>query len=58
MGSIPRYVTKCAQNFSVIHFPSKNFVLLANTFCYSTMTFDYERIEETSRISSYKLGRL
>ena len=58
MDSIPRYITKGAQKFSVIHFPSKNFVLLANTFCYCTETFDYERIEETPPISSYKLGRL
>ena len=58
MDSIPRYITKCAQKFSVIHFPSKSFVLLANTFCYFTMTFDYERIEETPHISSYKLDRL
>jgi len=57
MDSMPRYITKCAQKFSVIHFPSKNFVFLANTFCGTTMPFPYDRIEETPHISSYKLNR-
>jgi len=57
MDSIPRYITKCSQKFSVIHFPSKNFVFLANTFCFSSMPFPYERIEETPQNSSYKLEK-
>lgn len=55
MDIIPRHILKCAQLFTVIHFPSKNFVLLANTFCSSTMQYPYERIEETIN-PSYKLN--
>ena len=54
---IPRYILKCAQKFTVIHFPSKNFVFLADNFFGSTMPFPYERIEETQHISSYKLKK-
>lgn len=56
MDPISRLIIKCCQNFTVIHFPSKNFVLLHNTFIWCSMTFNYERLEETTN-SSYRLKR-
>lgn len=55
MNSMPRYILKNSQKYSVIHFPSKNFVLLHHTFIGNSMTFDYETLGETIN-SSYKLG--
>ena len=55
MNSMPRYILKNSQKYSVIHFPSKKFVLLDHTFIGNSMTFDYETLEETTN-SSYKLG--
>lgn len=55
MDSTPRYILKCAQPFTVNHFPIKGFVLKCNTFCGPTMPYPYERIEETTN-SSYKLN--
>ncbi len=55
MDPTPRYILKCAQPFTVNHFPIKGFVLQCNTFCGPTMPFPYERIEETTN-SSYKLN--
>ena len=58
MDSMPRYILKAAQLFTVIHFPSKGIVMLCNTFCTATNTYPYERIEETSHDSSlYKLTK-
>ena len=58
MDTLPRYILKSSQYFTVNHFPSKGFVLLCNTFCSATMPYPYERIEEIPHDSSlYELNK-
>ena len=58
MDSMPRYILKNSQLFTVIHFPSKGMVMLCNTFCFATNTYPYERIEETPHnLSLYELKK-
>ena len=56
MDLTPRHIIKCAQKFTINHFPTKGFLLQCNTFCGPTMPWPYERIEETPHnYSTYEL---
>ena len=58
MDYMPRRILKNSQYFTVIHFPSKGFVMLCNTFCTATNIYPYERIEETPHnYSLYELNK-